>query len=124
MHSPRVGTAETPPSKLPAGGNGGEMLTPMQKAKDAQNTSCSSLATLGAHCTHTRGQGHGLVSGNCRADGALSPPVQVAKGHCPRGAVEWSGERRLALAPQGDGSGLSHNLRRVPLSFEEGSPLC
>lgn len=79
MHSPRVGTAETPPSQLPAGGNGEGMLTLMQKTKDAQSTSCSSLATLGAHFTHTRGHGHGLISGNCRADSALSPPEHVGK---------------------------------------------
>lgn len=33
MHSPRVGTAETPPSQLPAGGNGGGMVTLMRTAK-------------------------------------------------------------------------------------------
>lgn len=96
MHSPRVGTAETPPSKLPAGGNGGGMLPPMWKAKDAQSTSCSSLATSAAHFTHTQEQRRGLVSGNCRADSHLNPPVQVVKGHFPRGAVEWSVGRHLA----------------------------
>lgn len=83
MHSPRVGTAETPPSKLPAGGNGGGMLPPMRKAKDAESTSCSSLANLAACFTHTRGQGLGLVSENCRADPDLNSPVQVVKGHFP-----------------------------------------
>lgn len=44
-----------------------------------KSTSCSSLATLGACFTHTQGQGHGLVSGSCRAGSALNLPVQVIR---------------------------------------------
>lgn len=76
MHSPRVGTAETPPSKLPAGGNGGGMITLMRTAKEYIH---SLLATLGACFTHTQGQGYGLISGNCRAGSAINPPVQVIR---------------------------------------------
>lgn len=74
MHSPRVGTAETPPSKLPAGGNGGG-----DDYADEEGKRVHPALHLGACFTLTQGQGHGLISGNCRAGSALDPPVQVRR---------------------------------------------
>lgn len=44
-----------------------------------RNASCSSLLTIGACFTHTQGQGHDLISGNCRASLALNPPVHITR---------------------------------------------